>query len=100
MMHDAGAFAPSFPVASRLDAFVAEHSFDQPTLVIDLDRVETQYRALKKESSHALSSIHHCWKQPCYCSNRFVFAADHSNILVCPDQPIGSMVGKFWDLAA
>ena len=47
MMHDAGAFAPSFPVATRLDAYVAERTFDRPTLVIDVDRVEAQYNALK-----------------------------------------------------
>lgn len=32
---------------SRLDSFVATRQFDRPTLVMDLDRVETQYRALK-----------------------------------------------------
>ncbi len=43
-------FAPeaaSFPVATRLDAYVAERSFDRPTLVMDLDRVAIQYHALK-----------------------------------------------------
>ncbi|MEJ6401595.1 type III PLP-dependent enzyme [Yoonia sp. 2307UL14-13] len=44
-------FAPDaalFAVAStsRLDAYVATRRFDKPTLVMDLDRVETQYRAL------------------------------------------------------
>lgn len=32
---------------SRLDSFVATRQFVRPTLVMDLDRVETQYRALK-----------------------------------------------------
>lgn len=45
-------FSPdvAFPIVesqSRLDRFVASRQFDRPTLVMDLDRVETQYRALK-----------------------------------------------------
>ncbi|SFS13730.1 type III PLP-dependent enzyme [Yoonia litorea] len=32
---------------SRLDAYVASREFDRPTLVMDLDRVSAQYRALK-----------------------------------------------------
>ena len=32
---------------SRLDAYVAASDFDRPTLVIDVDRVEEQYNALK-----------------------------------------------------
>ncbi|WP_370159274.1 type III PLP-dependent enzyme [Limimaricola soesokkakensis] len=43
----AGASAPSFAVANRLEAFAASAEFDRPTLVIDVDRVETQYDALK-----------------------------------------------------
>ena len=39
--------ASRFDSPSRLDAYVAAHDFDRPTLVIDVDRVETQYRALK-----------------------------------------------------
>ena len=44
-------FSPdvAFPIVesqSRLDRFVASRQFDRPTLVMDLDRVETQYRAL------------------------------------------------------
>jgi len=45
-------FSPdvAFPIVesqSRLDRFVASRQFDRPTLVMDLDRVETQYHALK-----------------------------------------------------
>jgi ornithine decarboxylase len=40
-------FSASFPVASaRLEGFIAAHHFERPTLVIDIDRVEQQYRAL------------------------------------------------------
>ncbi|NKX43356.1 type III PLP-dependent enzyme [Roseicyclus persicicus] len=40
-------FSASFAVPSaRLEGFIAAHQFERPTLVIDLDRVETQYRAL------------------------------------------------------
>ncbi len=58
-------FAPavaSFPVAgqSRLDAFVAERSFDRPTLVMDLDRVSAQYTALKAGLGRA--DIHYAVK--------------------------------------
>jgi len=38
-----GAFAP----ASRLDAALASFAVDRPTLVLDIDRVEAQYRALR-----------------------------------------------------
>lgn len=41
----ARAFRP-FAEADRLDTFVALADFDRPTLVVDLDRVEAQYRAL------------------------------------------------------
>ena len=34
-------------ISSRLDTFIAQREFDAPTLVIDIDRVEAQYRALK-----------------------------------------------------
>lgn len=45
---DAAASVPvSVPVRSRLEAFAAETRFDRPTLVLDIDRVEAQYRALK-----------------------------------------------------
>jgi ornithine decarboxylase len=46
--------------ATRLDAFVASQSFDQPTLVIDLDRVSAQYRALKAGLGRA--DIHYAVK--------------------------------------
>ena len=40
-------FSASFPVAStRLEGFIAAHRFERPTLVLDIDRVEQQYRAL------------------------------------------------------
>lgn len=47
-------------VSSRLDAFIAANMFDAPTLVIDIDRVEAQYRALK----HGLgaAAIHYAVK--------------------------------------
>jgi len=31
---------------SRIEAFIASHSFDKPTLVLDIDQVEAQYHAL------------------------------------------------------
>ncbi|PUB19031.1 type III PLP-dependent enzyme [Yoonia sediminilitoris] len=53
--------ASSFAVApSRLDAYVASRSFDQPTLVMDLDRVSAQYRALKAGLGRA--DIHYAVK--------------------------------------
>ena len=45
---------------SRLDAYVASRDFAQPTLVVDLDRVETQYRALKAGLGRA--DIHYAVK--------------------------------------
>ena len=62
----AGAFAPShfFAVSasdqSRLEAFCATAQFDRPTLVIDVDRVESQYHALKAGLGHA--DIHYAVK--------------------------------------
>ncbi|WP_394177977.1 type III PLP-dependent enzyme [Yoonia maritima] len=54
--------AASFPVVapSRLDSFVAAHSFDKPTLVMDLDLVSRQYRALKAGLGRA--DIHYAVK--------------------------------------
>ncbi len=51
----AGAFAPSqsLSVPDRLESYCALASFDQPTLVLDVDRVETQYHALKAGLGHA-----------------------------------------------
>ncbi|WP_420837116.1 type III PLP-dependent enzyme [Alexandriicola marinus] len=46
-LHFNGAVAPLFDVESRLDAFVASRDFDRPTLVVDVDRVAAQFRALR-----------------------------------------------------
>ena len=58
----ASPFVASNPIAmpSRLDAFCAANTFDQPTLVIDVDRVEAQYRALAAGLGRA--SIHYAVK--------------------------------------
>jgi len=42
-------FTARFPVstASRVEQFIRQNAFDRPTLVLDVDRVETQYHALK-----------------------------------------------------
>ncbi|MEM7721862.1 MAG: type III PLP-dependent enzyme [Pseudomonadota bacterium] len=42
-------FSAVRPVApqSRIERYIAAHDFDRPTLVIDVDRVEAQYHALK-----------------------------------------------------
>lgn len=58
-------FAPqaapfSVDSVSRLDTYVASRSFDRPTLVMDLDRVATQYRALKAGLGRA--DIHYAVK--------------------------------------
>ncbi|MBB5722203.1 ornithine decarboxylase [Loktanella ponticola] len=45
---------------SKLDAFVARRVFDRPTLVVDLDRVATQYNALKAGLGRA--DIHYAVK--------------------------------------
>ena len=61
-MHFAPA-AASFSVAStqsKIDAFIAEREFDRPTLVMDLDRVSVQYRALKEGLGRA--DIHYAVK--------------------------------------
>ena len=61
MMHFRGADAPSVAVeTSRSDAFVASNNFDQPTLVIDVDRVAAQYRALSSGLGRA--QIHYAVK--------------------------------------
>jgi ornithine decarboxylase len=60
-LHFADASASArFPVSTRLDAYVATTQFDHPTLVIDLDRVETQYNALKAGLGEA--DIHYAVK--------------------------------------
>ncbi len=53
----AGPFADA---TSRLDAYVAHRQFDRPTLVMDLERVTTQYRALKAGLGRA--DIHYAVK--------------------------------------
>ena len=55
-------FAAQNPVSmhARLDAYCAANTFDQPTLVIDVDQVETQYRALALGLGHA--DIHYAVK--------------------------------------
>ena len=46
--HFAGAdSAPRFATSTRLDDYVNANTFERPTLIIDVDRVETQYNALK-----------------------------------------------------
>lgn len=58
-------FAPdvAFPVVdphARLNSFIAGRQFDRPTLVMDLDRVACQYRALKTGLGRA--DIHYAVK--------------------------------------
>lgn len=60
-----GAIAPVDSAApaqteDRLEAFVAASSFDRPTLVVDLDRVEQQFRALREGLGRA--DIHYAVK--------------------------------------
>jgi ornithine decarboxylase len=43
---DFSARAPMRP-ASRVETFIRQNRFDRPTLVLDIDRVESQYHALK-----------------------------------------------------
>ncbi|QQA44042.1 type III PLP-dependent enzyme [Pelagovum pacificum] len=45
---------------SRLDTFIALSDFDRPTLVVDLDRVEQQYRAL--DAGLGRAQIHYAVK--------------------------------------
>ena len=54
-----GAFS-SVESTSRIDAFIAARSFDKPTLVMDLDLVEAQYRALRRGLGRA--DIHYAVK--------------------------------------
>ena len=54
-------FSASFPVASsRIEGFIAAHSFDRPTLVLDIERVEAQYHALNAGLGNA--TIHYAVK--------------------------------------
>ena len=50
----------SVDAQSRIDAYIAHREFDAPTLVIDLDRVSQQYRALKAGLGRA--DIHYAVK--------------------------------------
>ena len=60
-VHFAPHAAPfSVDALSRLDAYVASRTFDQPTLVMDLNRVESQYLALKAGLGRA--DIHYAVK--------------------------------------
>jgi ornithine decarboxylase len=54
------AFAPVPDTRSRVEAFIATTRFDRPTLVLDTDRVEDQYRALAAGLGHA--HIHYAVK--------------------------------------
>ncbi|GGL66829.1 type III PLP-dependent enzyme [Wenxinia marina] len=57
---NAGASAPQIRAANRLEAFAATAEFDRPTLVLDVDRVEAQYHALKSGLGRA--DIHYAVK--------------------------------------
>jgi ornithine decarboxylase len=59
-MHFAGAEASSFAVPSRLEAFAAAQDFGRPTLVLDVDVVEANYRALQAGLGEA--DIHYAVK--------------------------------------
>ena len=59
-MHFAGAEASPVAVPSRLEAFAAAQEFGRPTLVLDVDVVEANYRALKAGLGHA--DIHYAVK--------------------------------------
>lgn len=59
-LHFNGADAPLFDVDSRLDAYVASRDFDRPTLVIDVDKVANQFRALRQGLGRA--DIHYAVK--------------------------------------
>jgi len=61
MMHFAGAIAPSsVPMPSRLNGYLTSRSFDKPTLVIDVERVAAQFRAL--QSGLGRAQIHYAVK--------------------------------------
>jgi ornithine decarboxylase len=58
---NAGAAALSAPLVSgRLESFCRTAEFDRPTLVLDVDRMEAQYDALKRGLGHA--DIHYAVK--------------------------------------
>ncbi|RYH03075.1 type III PLP-dependent enzyme [Salipiger sp. IMCC34102] len=60
MIAPAGASAPVRVPTPKLDDWVASQTFERPTLVIDVDRVEAQYRALSEGLGKA--SIHYAVK--------------------------------------
>ena len=49
-----------FEIENRLQAFAVSTAFERPTLIIDVDRVEAQYQALKKGLGRA--TIHYAVK--------------------------------------
>lgn len=54
-------FSAAIAVApSRIESYIAAHDFDHPTLVLDVDRVEAQYHALKAGLGRA--NIHYAVK--------------------------------------
>lgn len=54
-------FSASYSVASsRIEDFIATHSFERPTLVLDIDRVEAQYHALN--AGLGTATIHYAVK--------------------------------------
>ncbi len=61
MIATVGAPAPVRVPTPRLDDYVASQTFDKPTLVIDVDRVETQFNALKAGLGEA-ADIHYAVK--------------------------------------
>lgn len=62
MTYHVAPFAASYAVepTSRLDKYVAARQFDKPTLVMDLDLVEAQFRALRRGLGRA--DIHYAVK--------------------------------------
>ncbi len=52
--------ASQHPMSARLDAYVANNEFDRPTLIVDVDRVEEQFNALKAGLGRA--DIHYAVK--------------------------------------
>lgn len=51
---------PSRPRQSRIETFIAQHEFDRPTLVLDIEKVADQYAALKAGLGRA--DIHYAVK--------------------------------------
>ncbi len=59
-VHFAGNAELPVSVPTRLNDYVAAHTFDKPTLIVDVDRVEAQYAALKAGLGRA--TIHYAVK--------------------------------------